>query len=313
MKTITSVRPYQAVINEKLADHWVEQFYHFLAAERGLAPLTLEAYSQDLNGCRLYLEGRGIASWEAVQAQDLRDWLSDLEAQGLSPRSRARKLSSLRQFFRFLLREGTVTADPLEWLDSPKLDKRLPRVLSLSEVEALLAGPDPLTPLGQRDDAMLELLYATGLRISELVNLTPPQVDLRRGVVRVRGKGSKERLVPMVAPAVRKLELYLTHTRPALLQGKKTRRMFVNHRGGPLTRQGFWKILKGYALKIGLPGDLSPHMLRHSFATHLLWQGADLHALQLMLGHANISTTQIYTHLHASRLREIHGQAHPRA
>ena len=292
---------------------WVEQFCHYLAVERGLAPLTLEAYNQDLHGVWLSLEGQGLSGWGEAQPEALRDWLAGLEAQGLSSRSRARKLSALRQFYRFLVREERVAADPLQWLDSPKLDQRLPRVLSLTEVEDLLAAPDPLTPLGQRDDAMLELLYATGLRISELVGLVPGQVDLRRGVVRVRGKGSKERLVPTVARAVEKLDLYLRQTRPTLVQGRKTRQMFVNRFGGPLTRQGFWKILKGYARKAGLSADLAPHMLRHSFATHLLWHGADLHALQLMLGHANISTTQIYTHLHASRLREIHEQAHPRA
>jgi integrase/recombinase XerD len=188
----------------------------------------------------------------------------------------------------------------------------LPKVLGLEEVERLLAAPDPATPLGQRDDAMLELLYATGLRVSELVGLTVPQLDLRRGVVRVQGKGAKERLVPMVFRAVEKLQLYLQHVRPVLLKGQKTPRLFLNRSGKGLSRQGFWKILKGYARQIGLPAHLSPHTLRHSFATHLLWQGADLRALQLMLGHADISTTQIYTHLHTARLQEIHQQAHPR-
>jgi integrase/recombinase XerD len=175
-----------------------------------------------------------------------------------------------------------------------------------------LAAPDPATPLGQRDDAMLELLYATGLRVSELVGLTVPQLDLRRGVVRVQGKGSKERLIPMVFRAVEKLQLYLQHNRPVLLKGKKNQRLFLNRAGNGLSRQGFWKILKGYARQAALPPHLSPHTLRHSFATHLLWQGADLRALQLMLGHADISTTQIYTHLHTARLQEIHQQAHPR-
>jgi integrase/recombinase XerD len=200
----------------------------------------------------------------------------------------------------------------VEQLDSPKLDRTLPHVLSLEDVDRLLAAPDAMTVLGQRDDTMLEMLYATGLRVSELVGLAPLQVDLRRGVLRVRGKGSKERLVPMVAKAVEKLAIYLNQTRPTLLKDPKTRELFLNRSGQGLSRQGFWKILKGYARQVGLPTDLSPHTLRHSFATHLLWNGADLRALQLLLGHADISTTQIYTHLHAARLQAIHRQAHPR-
>lgn len=290
----------------------LEQFYHYLSAERGLAALTLEAYSHDLAGLRRFLAAQGRTGWEAVTAQDLQAFLAYLEGEGIGSRSRARKLSAIRQLFRFLLQEGAVTVNPLEWLDAPRLERGLPRVLGLEEVDRLLAAPNPLTPLGQRDDAMLELLYATGIRVSELVGLTLPQVDLRRGILLVRGKGSKERLVPMVARAAQKLERYLNQTRPALLKGRGGRRVFLNRFGKGLSRQGFWKILKGYARRVGLPPDLSPHTLRHSFATHLLWHGADLRALQLLLGHADISSTQIYTHLHAARLREIHQQAHPR-
>ena len=290
----------------------LEQFRHYLIVERGLAPLTLEAYAGDLAGLRAFVDSLGRRSWDEVSLPDLQGFLDHLAAQGNGPRSRARKLSAVRQFYRFLLREGLSTHNPLEWLDAPKLPQGLPKVLSLEEVEHLLAAPDPATPLGQRDDAMLELLYATGLRVSELVGLTVSQLDLRRGVVRVLGKGAKERLVPMVARAVDKLDLYLKHIRPQLLKGRTSPRLFLNRAGGGLSRQGFWKILKGYAQKTNLPQDLSPHTLRHSFATHLLWQGADLRALQLMLGHADISTTQIYTHLHTARLQEIHRAAHPR-
>jgi integrase/recombinase XerD len=293
-------------------DQTLEQFLQHLVVERGLAPLTLEAYAHDLAGLSAFLKQAGKETWQAITLEDLQLYLGDLEQQGVGPRSRARKISAVRQFFRFLLRENLTGHNPLEWLDSPKLPKGLPKVLGLEEVERLLAAPDPTTPLGQRDDAMLELLYATGLRVSELVGLTVPQLDLRRGVVRVQGKGSKERLIPMVFRAVEKLQLYLQHIRPVLLKGQKNQKLFLNRAGNGLSRQGFWKILKGYARQIGLPPHLSPHTLRHSFATHLLWQGADLRALQLMLGHADISTTQIYTHLHTARLQEIHQQAHPR-
>jgi len=289
-----------------------EQFLEHLVVERGLAALTLEAYSHDLTELRQFLEVGGRETWDQASLADLQQFLDHLEGQGVGPRSRARKLSAIRQFYRFLLREGLASHNPLEWLDSPKLPKGLPKVLGLEEVDRLLAAPDLSTPLGRRDDAMLELLYATGLRVSELVELTVNRLDLRRGVVRVQGKGSKERLVPMVFRAVEKLQHYLAHIRPLLLKGQKTQKLFLNRFGRGLSRQGFWKILKGYARQAGLPAHLSPHTLRHSFATHLLWHGADLRALQLLLGHADISTTQIYTHLHTARLQEIHQQAHPR-
>ncbi len=293
-------------------DQALEQFLQHLVVERGLAPLTVAAYAQDLTDLANYCHQSGKISWQDIALGDLQDYLAHLEHHGIGPRSRARKLSAIRQFYRFLLREGLTDHNPLEWLDAPKLPKGLPKILGLEEVERLLAAPDATTPLGQRDDAMLEVLYATGLRVSELVGLTIPQLDLRRGVIRVVGKGSKERLVPMVFRAVEKVNLYLQHVRPLLLKGQKTQVLFLNRRGRGLSRQGFWKIIKGYARQVGLPLELSPHTLRHSFATHLLWRGADLRALQLLLGHADISTTQIYTHLHTARLQEIHRQSHPR-
>jgi integrase/recombinase XerD len=295
----------------EVMDELLEQFHHHLGVERGLAALTLEAYSHDLADFREYLRQLGRRSFEEVGLDDLKNYLAALEARGLGPRSRSRRLSALRQFFRFLQREERLAANPVELLDAPRLPFKLPRVLNEAEVSALLAAVDPGPPLGQRDAALLEVLYATGLRVSELVGLTVKQIDLRRGVIRPLGKGHKERLVPMVPPAVEALKRYLADGRQQLLKGKESLFVFVNRNGGRLTRQGFWKILKHYALKAGVQ-TLSPHMLRHSFATHLLSRGANLKVLQLLLGHADLATTQIYTHLDAQRLKEAHKKAHPR-
>jgi integrase/recombinase XerD len=293
-------------------DELLEQFYHHLGAERGLAPLTLESYAHDLQDFRQFLRGLKREGWEEANLEDFQHYLSALQARGLSARSRARRLSALRQFYRFLQREEQLPANPVELLDSPRLPLKLPQVLNEQEVAALIATVDASTPQGQRDAALLEVLYATGLRVSELVGLTIKQVDLRRGVVRPLGKGHKERLVPMVAQAVEKLKLYLAEGRPQLLKGKDSPFVFVNRRGGGLSRMGFWKILRRYARLAGL-GHLSPHTLRHSFATHLLARGANLRVLQLLLGHADLATTQIYTHLDAERLKAAHKKAHPRS
>jgi integrase/recombinase XerD len=288
------------------------QFYQHLAVERGLAPLTLTAYAQDLKDFQEFLLARGKSHWLKVDLADLQEYLGAMEGKGLAPRSRARRLSALRQFFRFLQREEMMAANPVELLDSPRLPQRLPRVLSEADVTALLNAPDLNTVLGLRDSALLEMLYATGLRVSELLGLTLNQVDLRRGVVRPLGKGHKERVVPMVPVAVQKLNRYLKEGRPKLLKGLESAYLFLNRRGGRLTRQGFWKIIKHYARKAGVR-ELSPHTLRHSFATHLLGHGANLRALQMLLGHADLATTQIYTHLDSDRLRDVHHRAHPRA
>ena len=293
-------------------DAELNQFYQHLSAERGLAPLTVAAYASDLQDFWQFAEAQGVTAWGAVSLSQLQDYLAALEGRGLSARSRARKLSALRQFFRFLQREEKLKANLVELLDSPRLPRRLPKVLGEDEVATLLQGPDPATPLGQRDAALLELLYATGLRVSELVGLTLKQLDLRRGVVRPLGKGSKERVVPMVAQATEKIELFLAQGRDQLLKGRQSPYLFVNGRGGKLSRQGFWKILKHYALKQGL-GALSPHTLRHSMATHLLSRGANLRVIQLLLGHADLATTQIYTHLDAARLKKAHEKSHPRS
>ncbi|MEJ2069996.1 MAG: site-specific tyrosine recombinase XerD [Syntrophobacterales bacterium] len=293
-------------------DELLEQFYHHLGAERGLAPLTMESYAHDLQDFREFLRQQNRESWEEATMEDFQNYLSSLQSRGLSARSRARRLSALRQFFRFLQREERLPVNPVELLDSPRLPLKLPKVLSEKEVEALLDAVDTASPRGRRDAALLEVLYATGLRVSELVGLTLKQVDLRRGVIRPLGKGHKERLVPMVPQAVEKLKAYLDEGRPQLLKGKDSRFVFVNQRGGPLTRQGFWKILQRYARLAGL-GRLSPHTLRHSFATHLLARGANLRVLQLLLGHADLATTQIYTHLDVERLKSTHKKAHPRS
>jgi integrase/recombinase XerD len=293
-------------------DELLEQFYHHLGAERGLASLTLESYAHDLQDFRQFLRSLDREAWEEVTLEDFQSYLATLQNRGLSARSRARRLSALRQFFRFLQREERLPTNPVELLDSPRLPLKLPQVLSEQEVEALLGAVDASTPQGQRDAALLEVLYATGLRASELVGLTVKQLDLRRGVVRPLGKGHKERLVPMVPQAVAKLKLYLTEGRPQLLKGKGNPYVFINQRGGALSRQGFWKILQRYARLAGL-GRLSPHTLRHSFASHLLARGANLRVLQLLLGHADLATTQIYTHLNAERLKSAHKKAHPRS
>ncbi|MCL6621683.1 MAG: site-specific tyrosine recombinase XerD [Syntrophobacterales bacterium] len=319
-------------------DDALERYLHHLSVERGLAPLTLEAYARDLQELRRFVAALGRQGWEEVSLPDLMDYLRRLEARGLSARSRARHLSALRRFFRFLEREEEISANPATLLNTPRLPARLPQVLSEAQVEALLTAPEGTTPWGQRDAALLEVLYATGLRVSELVGLTLRQVDLTRGLVRVTGKGGKERLVPLTPLAVAKLSRYLKDGRQALLHGppsavespkrrgegapkpRSGRRsagimpspyVFLNRRGGRLSRQGFWKILGHYARQCGLP-PVSPHMLRHSFATHLLSRGANLRMLQLLLGHADLSTTQIYTHLEAARLRAVYEQAHPR-
>jgi integrase/recombinase XerD len=293
-------------------DDLLEQFYHHLGVERGLAPLTLESYASDLQNFREFLHQLGRTAWEEVTLADLQNYLAELEERGLAATSRARHLSALRQFFRFLQQEEKLAANPVELLDSPRLPMKLPKVLGEKEVEALLAAADTSTPLGLRDAALLEVLYATGLRVSELVSLTLKQVDLRRGVVRPLGKGQKERLVPMVPQAVEKLRLYLAEGRPRLLKERDSPYIFLNSKGGRLTRQGFWKILRAYARKANVR-HLSPHVLRHSFATHLLSRGANLRVLQLLLGHADLATTQIYTHLEAERLKATHRKAHPRS
>jgi integrase/recombinase XerD len=283
-----------------------------LAVGRGLSPATVSAYASDLARFGQWLAQRGVAL-AACQRAELRLYLSHLRSAGLSARSAARALSALRGFFRFLQEQGVLQHDPTLELENPKLLRPLPRFLRPEEVEALLAAPDVRTAQGVRDKAMLELLYATGLRVSELVGLQVPQVRLDPGFVRVVGKGNKERVVPMGSEARRWVARYLEQARSKLAGPRSPEALFLTVRGEPMTRQRFWQIVKAYGRKVGIESQLSPHVLRHSFATHLLENGADLRALQMMLGHADISTTEIYTHITRERLRRLYDRSHPRA
>ncbi len=288
----------------------VDSYLSYLQVERGLSANTVQAYRSDLEAFLSFLESRG-RELEEVERRDLTDYLQSLYAR-LSPRSVTRKVVSLRSFFRFLLLDGYLQHDPSETLESPRAWLSLPKHLTASEVEALLAAPDVESRFGQRDRTMLEVLYATGLRVSELVNLRVDQVNLEAGFVRVMGKGSKERLVPLGDSAVCWLRRYLKGGR-SLFKGNSNPHLFLSQQGGPMTRQNFWSIIKRLGRRIGIEEKLSPHVVRHSFATHLLENGADLRAVQLMLGHSDISTTQIYTHITRERMKKIYDEHHPRA
>jgi integrase/recombinase XerD len=276
--------------------------------EKGLSPRSIEAYTSDLKDLQGFWSAPGPPS-----AADLNAYLSACAEAGLSPRSLARRVATLRNFFRFLLSEGRIDADPAALLHAPRQWSNLPKYLTGAQVETLLATPPETKPTGLRDRAMLELLYACGLRVSELVGLPLPAVNAQLGYVRVEGKGGKHRLVPAGQRALEAIDRYLTTGRPALLRGRSCAALFVTARGGPLTRQAFWKQLNLYGLQAGIHQNLTPHVLRHSFATHLLEGGADLRSVQSMLGHADISTTQIYTHVVRARLRSVVDQHHPRA
>ncbi|MEE8368297.1 MAG: site-specific tyrosine recombinase XerD [Thermoanaerobaculia bacterium] len=296
-----------------MQDYWhrlVDRHLESLELERGLAPSTIEAYKRDLLRLANTLQKERIELAAASQ-QDIAAYLRGLRRQGLSPRSVTRNLVAVRGFYAHLVEMGERRDNPAVNLSPPKLWQKLPRVLREDETEAVLAGPDPRKPLGLRDKAMLELLYAAGLRVSELVGLTLAQLRLDLGFVVVMGKGNKERVVPVGEVAETWIDRYLSDVRPIIAVGRHEV-VFVNRRGGPMSRQGFWKILRDYGARAGIEG-LSPHILRHSFATHLLEHGADLRAVQMMLGHADISTTQIYTHIHAQRLRSLYDRFHPRS
>jgi integrase/recombinase XerD len=287
----------------------IERFLDHLWVEYGLSENTVSAYRSDIKAVQAFLNARGVDLLNARDA-DLLVYLSENVAQ--APRTVARRPSALRRYFRYLLREGLVSTDPTLRLNSPRIGRKLPRSLSEADVEALLAAPMATTVLGLRDRTMLEVLYATGLRVSELINITLGQVNLRQGVVRVVGKGSKERLVPFGEVAQSWVERYLVDARPDIVRGHITEAMFPTKRGGPMTRQMFWYAIKKYARHAEISGELSPHTLRHAFATHLLNHGADLRVVQMLLGHSDISTTQIYTHVAAQRMKELHALHHPR-
>ncbi|MGA8054136.1 MAG: site-specific tyrosine recombinase XerD [Burkholderiales bacterium] len=291
----------------------LDEFIDRLWLEDGLARNTLEAYRRDLKLFGTWLGARG-SSLGAAHAGDIQGYLAHRHASGAVPRAstQARLLASLRRLYQYLLRERRATEDPTLAIEPPKRTPRFPKSLSEADVEALLGAPDPRTTLGLRDRAMLETLYATGLRVSELVGLKSVEVGLDMGVVRVIGKGSKERLVPLGEEAMAWIARHLRESRPQLLRGRTSDFVFVTARGQPMTRQAFWQLIKRYAAR-AIPGRaLSPHTLRHAFATHLLNHGADLRVVQMLLGHADISTTQIYTHVARERLKALHAKHHPR-
>jgi integrase/recombinase XerD len=289
----------------------IDRFLDAVWMERGLSPNTLSAYRADLTALQRWLEQRGTDLLVARRADVLGFMASRMES-GARPRSTARQLSSFRRFYRFMVREGVVREDPTAQIAMPKVGRSLPRSLTEEEVEALLAAPVVSDPLGHRDRTMLEVLYATGLRVTELVSLTLGQVNLNQGVLRIVGKGGRERLIPMGEEACAWVQQFLRGARAEILLERQTDSLFPTRRGDRMTRQAFWHIIKRYARKAGIDKDLSPHTLRHAFATHLLNHGADLRVVQMLLGHSDLSTTQIYTHVARERLKELHSQHHPR-
>ena len=287
----------------------IEEFVDLSWMERGLAVATLAAYRGDLTRFSCWLSRRGLGLEEARRL-DVLDFLA--EHAHRPPRTIARRLSALRRFYQHLEREGRIAGNPCDRIDLPRLGRPLPGTLTERDVERLLAAPDADTVLGVRDRAMLEVLYATGLRVSELVGLRSEQVDLRQGVLRVVGKGGRERLVPLGEQAVDWLERFLERGRTGILGARSSSALFPTGRGGAMTRQAFWQLVKRYARRAGILRDVSPHTLRHAFATHLLDHGADLRVVQMLLGHRDISTTQIYTHVARERLKALHARHHPR-
>jgi len=293
----------------------IEDYIHFIRVERQLSANTLASYRRDLEGYAQHLQDvQQLKDYNEVRREHILLHLENLRTEGKTARTVARHISSIRSFHQFLLREKVTTTDPTVHLEMPQVEQKLPRVLSIEEIDALIATPDRSKPQGVRDIAMLELLYASGMRISELIELNIEDIHLTMGFVRVFGKGRKERIIPLGKGALNAISKYLERARYEL-QGKypKTDALFISHRGKRLTRQGCWKIIKEYAQKARINKELTPHVLRHSFATHLIENGADLRAVQEMLGHADIATTQIYTHVSKTRLSEVYKQFHPRA
>ena len=289
----------------------IDWFLDTIWAERGLSENTLRAYRGDLLALNRRLAKRRASLANASEA-DILEYIAWRVRGGAKPRSTARQLSTYRRFFRYLLRDGAITEDPTAQIEMPKIGRRLPHSLTEGDVEALLAAPDVAQPLGYRDRTMLELLYATGVRVSELVNLRLSQVNLNQGVLRIVGKGDRERLIPLGDEAQEWLQRFVPGARAEILAGRQTEYLFPTRRGGPMTRQTFWYVIKRQASKAGIGKHLSPHTVRHAFATHLLNHGADLRVVQLLLGHADVSTTQIYTHVARERMKELHARHHPR-
>jgi integrase/recombinase XerD len=292
-----------------MEEELLKRFLNYLAVEKGLAKNTLESYARDLRRYLLFMKTKGP---DEVAQADIAFFMAHLSSLGVSTPSAARSLSAIRGFHKYLITDGLSATDPTVNTETPRGWKRLPKTLSSTDVDTLLGQPDPSKPIGLRDKAMLELLYATGLRVSELVGLRIPDVNLERGFLVVMGKGSKERAVPMGEIAISAIQEYLAGARQALLNGRDSDMLFISSKRRGITRQMFWGRIKFYTGKAGIGKNVSPHTLRHSFATHLLDNGADLRAVQAMLGHSDISTTQIYTHVSRERLKKIHEKYHPR-
>jgi len=293
-------------------DTLIDQFLNYLLVEKGLSQKTIEAYSRYIIRYRSFLAENKATAFCEEDTPFILKHLILLRKSGLGARSRARHLVAIRGLYRFLLQEKVLRHDPARLIDLPKSSLKLPYVLSMGEIELLLEAPDTSKPLGVRDAAMLELLYAAGLRVSELINLKIQDINLEAGFVRIFGKGSKERIVPIGMHAKEKISLYLKAARSLYLKHTPSPYLFIARAGKPMTRQGFWKLLRRHALQAGLKKKITPHSLRHSFASHLLEGGADLRAVQIMLGHADISTTQIYTHVTREHLKKLHKKFHPR-
>jgi integrase/recombinase XerD len=289
----------------------IDRYITYLRDVRRMSPNTVESYARDLSALAGFAEGRGAAV-ESLDRKALEAFVRSLMSSGFSPRSVARSVACVRGFYRFLAQERQRDASPAEDLRAPRAWAALPKFLDLEEVDRLLAQPDPSTPRGLRDKALIEVLYASGMRVTELLTLAPGDLNLDEGYITCVGKGDKQRIVPVGQEAADWLRRYMREGRPALTKGRQSGRVFVNARGGPLSRVGFWKVLKEYGIRAGISRELSPHVLRHSFATHLLERGADLRAIQVMLGHADLSTTQIYTHVLEARLRAVYDRFHPR-
>jgi integrase/recombinase XerD len=291
---------------------WLTKYLNYLLIERGVAQNTLEAYGHDLRHFLAFIQQKGFINLQEVTPEIVIEYLIQVKSEGLSANSMNRALAALRGFYKYLLMEKKIEQTPLANIELAKVWMRLPDTISKEEMEVILAQPGDQTPAALRDTAMLELLYATGIRVSELVNLTMNSINWQVGFLTVMGKGSKERIVPVGKTAYDCVRLYVDKARPQLMQKKSTDVLFLNRFGGKFTRQGFWKMVIRYAKKAGLQKKVHPHTFRHSFASHLLEGGADLRTVQVMLGHADISTTQIYTHITRDRLKEIHQKYHPR-
>jgi len=306
-------KPEDPIEPRKVDAHAIDRFVDAVWLESGLSQHTLDAYRRDLSAFAIWL-GDGHPRTDMIGAErgQILGYLAERVGQSASPRTTARLLSSLRRFYRHAVREGHAKADPTVDVESPKLGKPVPRTLTEEDVERLLEAPDTGTPVGLRDRAMLEVLYATGVRVTELVGLLATAIDLQSGVMRVTGKGSKERLVPFGEEANVWVNRYMEKGRPDILGTKRSDALFVTARGSGMTRQAFWQLIKRHALAANIEKHISPHTLRHAFATHLLNHGADLRTVQMLLGHSSLSTTQIYTHVATERLKQLHGDHHPR-